>query len=58
MKIRFSPASQLKVRKNDLRISLITHDLNSAYTLPTPQNSLYPMAACRAADRRSKRHDA
>ena len=42
MKIRFFSTSQSEARKNDLRISLITHDLTSAYTLPTPQNSLYP----------------
>jgi hypothetical protein len=40
MKIRSFCISQSEVRKNDLRISLITHDLDSAYTLPTPQNPL------------------
>jgi len=42
MKIRFFCIAQSEVRKNDLRISLITHDLDSAYTLPlpTPQNPL------------------
>ena len=40
MKIRFFGISQSEVRKNDLRISLIMHDLDSAYTLPTPKNSL------------------
>jgi len=37
MKITFSPSSHSEVRKNDLRISLIMHDLDSAYTLPTPK---------------------
>ena len=40
MKIRFFCIAQSEVRKNDLRISLITHDLGLAYTLPTPQNPL------------------
>jgi hypothetical protein len=40
MKIRFFPHSQPEARKNDAVISLITNDLGSAYTLPTPQNSL------------------
>ena len=40
MKIRSFCISQSAVRKNDLRISLITHDRTSAYTLPTPQNPL------------------
>jgi hypothetical protein len=38
MKIRFFSSPQPQVRKNGLRISLITHDLGSAYTLPPPQN--------------------
>jgi hypothetical protein len=58
MKIRFFSTSQLQLRKNDLRISLIAHDLDSAYTLPTPKNSLCTKPACRTANRRSKRHDA
>jgi hypothetical protein len=40
MKIRFFCVSQPEGRKNNLRISLITHDLGLAYTLPTPQNPL------------------
>jgi hypothetical protein len=40
MKIRSFCISRSEVRKNDLRIALITHDLDSAYTLPTPQNPL------------------
>jgi hypothetical protein len=40
MKIRFSPHSQPQPRKNDPVISFITNDLRSAYTLPTPKNSL------------------
>jgi hypothetical protein len=55
MKITFSPSSHSEVRKNDLRISLIMHDLDSAYTLPTPKNSLCTWVA---VYRRSKRHDA
>ena len=42
MKMKFFSAPQPHARKNDLCISLITHDLDSAYILPTPQNSLYP----------------
>lgn len=37
MKIRFFPHQSPPARKNDLRISSISHDLGSAYTLPTPQ---------------------
>jgi len=40
MKMKFFSAPQPHARKNDLCISLITHDLDSAYTLPTPKNSL------------------
>jgi len=58
MKIRFFSHSQPKLRQNDLRISLITHDLGSAYTLPTPQNSLCTRPHSLAAERRPKRHDA
>jgi hypothetical protein len=58
MKIRFFSYSQLKVRKNGRRISFITHDLDLAYTLPTPQNSLATRSNGLVAERRSKRHDA
>jgi hypothetical protein len=40
MKIRFFPSSRPPPRKNDAVISFITNDLTSAYSLPTPQNSL------------------
>ena len=58
MKIGFFSRSRPEVRKNGLRISFITHDLTSAYTLPTPQNSLCTKPHGLAAQRRSKRHDA
>jgi hypothetical protein len=58
MKIRFFSTSQPEARKNNLRISLITHDLDPAYTLPTPQNSLCTRSYGLIAKRRSKRHDA
>jgi hypothetical protein len=58
MKIRFFSTSQPEVRKNGRRISLITHDLGSAYTLPTPQNSLCTRPYGFTAERRSKHHDA
>lgn len=37
MKIRFFFHAPPQARKNDFRISFISHDLGSAYTLPTPQ---------------------
>jgi hypothetical protein len=40
MKRRLLGSKTLRPRKNDLRISFITNDLGSAYTLPTPQNTL------------------
>jgi hypothetical protein len=40
MKIRSSPISEPQPGKNGLRLSLISHDLSSAYILATPQNSL------------------
>jgi|GEM_PF-1473210 len=58
MKIRFFSTSQPEPRKNDLRISLITHDLDSTYTLPTPKNSLGTQPHGLVAQRRSKPHDA
>jgi len=45
MKIRFFSCSQPQARENDRRISLITNDLGSAYTLPAPQNTLSPGGA-------------
>ena len=38
MKRRLLGSKTLRPRKNDLRISFITNDLGSPYTLPTPQN--------------------
>jgi hypothetical protein len=58
MKIRFFPMHNHKRRKIGRRISLITHDLGSPYTLPTPQNSLCTRPYGSTAERRSKRHDA
>lgn len=58
MKLRFFPHAQPEVRKNDRRISFISHDLGSAYTLPTPQRRPYPRPHGLAVNRRSKRHDA
>lgn len=58
MKIRFFSCSRSEVRKNGRRISFITHDLTSAYTLATPQISLAPQLTAGRADRRSKRDDA
>jgi hypothetical protein len=37
MKIRLFFHAPPHARKKDLRISFISHDLGSAYTLPTPQ---------------------
>jgi hypothetical protein len=39
MKIRFFSYAQPEPRKNRPPISLIPHDLASAYTLPTPPQS-------------------
>lgn len=58
MKIRFFSSSQPEVRKNELRISFITHDLDSAYTLPTPQNSLCTQTCVPGGGKEVKRHDA
>lgn len=58
MKIRFFPHQPPQTRKNDLRISFISHDRGSAYTLPTPKNSLWTRTVELAWERRSKRHDA
>ena len=51
MNIRFFSPLAPEARKNDLRISLITHDLTSAYTLPTPQISRGPGLAARTGGR-------
>lgn len=50
MKIRFFSCSQPQARKNDPRISFISHDLGSAYTLPTPPKQPLDQA-CRAGGR-------
>ena len=36
MKIRLFPHAQTEPRKNCPHISFLSHDLRSAYTLPTP----------------------
>ncbi len=42
MRRRLFSLQRLNSGKNGCRISFIKHDLASALTLPTPQNSLFP----------------
>jgi len=41
MRTSFFCSTEPPARKNDRRISFISHDLGSTYTWATPQNSLF-----------------